>query len=372
MAANIFVDESGNLEITGDLDSEPYYVIACIYSSSHSAEVINARCTEIVVRHARDGELKSSSIGRNLSRRKQILREIAGCDFGIYVLVVDKRMIAESSGLRYRRSSYKFYHSLFFTYLESNLNVLNVLADQYGRSEFMESFKDYIDKRMQFFSTFSFQPSSEVPELQIADVISGSVRRAYKGDDSFEALTELGYPAIPIQHWPPTRVVDEVSAEAPGSESDLVRRLAVEKARSFILNYAESSEDDRKLQVRSLRYLLHEYYVDPSRFFSRAEIARSISPGTGRVSDDYMSRNVISKLRTEGVLLVSTDAGLKIPYSMDDIRQWLTRVSTQVVPYLSRVELARQSILVRSENRIDILSDEHSELRRFINRNSRV
>ena len=73
------------------------------------------------------------------------------------------------------------------------------------------------------------------------------------------------------------------------------------------------------------------------------------------LSEEIVSRAILAPARDAGVLLCSTEKGVKIPYSSQDVADWMERISSQVVPYLRRLEKARSGILIASHNEYDIV-----------------
>ena len=54
------------------------------------------------------GEMKSSSVKNDRQRRAKILSAFAKLDFKFYALCVDKERIHEDSGLRYKKTFFKY------------------------------------------------------------------------------------------------------------------------------------------------------------------------------------------------------------------------------------------------------------------------
>ena len=127
--SNIFVDESGTMALgnTGE-GQQGHYVIACVFTSADRANESCEAAANIVDKHARGGELKSSNIGGNSTRRSKILKDIKKVGLGLYALVVRKDLIYQDSGLQYKPVSYKFLHNMFYSHLESALDEIFVLG----------------------------------------------------------------------------------------------------------------------------------------------------------------------------------------------------------------------------------------------------
>lgn len=365
-----FVDEAGGTELPPtDQESPDYYVICGILQGDHSLSEAKSAALRIVRNHVGSGELKSSNIGSDTSRRKRILVDIAQGDFPFYCLVVDKIRIWKDSGLRWRSSFYKFLHRMFYTRIRRTSFGINVIAHQYGSSEFMESFKRYIEDRNSLFDRFNFVSSSDEPLLQIADMLAGTVRRVFLGQESVDLLSILGYPSVPIEEWPPmSSSIREADINGVNEFDNLVPRLALDSARRFVEEYIGSSDQEKHIQAQAIRYLLYRFNQNPEDYVYRAEIIQHLNQQTGiSLSEQVLSSTVLAAARDEGVFLSSTDKGVKIPHRAQDIRDWIDRVNSQVVPYLRRIEDARRQMLIASLNRYDIIDPEaYPELFRYL------
>jgi len=367
---NVFVDEAGNTHFPkGEQAPKDFYVICAILVPPDELDAARLKAEAIVTQRARGGELKSSSVGNNRERRRLIAEDIRSSQLAAYVLAIDKSHIWRDSGLRWPRTFYKFLHRALYGNIRRSFLAISVLADRHGPSDFMQGFCDYIVSRGRLFDSFRFAPSRDVPLIQIADFAAGTVRRVQLGHDPDELLEALGYPALLIEVWPPSSAPRLQSATLGGGQFDqLVRESAVSAATQFVDERAGSPDEGIRLQVCAVRYLLHRYTIDPVAYVFRAEIAEDVRRHTEISLDDHLvSARVLAPVRDAGVLLCSTDKGVKIPFSAEDITRWLQRVDSQVVPYLQRVERARRDMLLRSHNRYDILgSDQFPGLARYI------
>lgn len=366
----IFVDESGDLILPKE-DNKSYYTINAIFFEQNDLDHFSGLANEIVSRHAGTGELKSSNIGNNVSRRKEVLSEIAEANFPFYCLIIDKQRIFRDSGLRYKQVSYKYLHRMFFERIKRSFFNIDLISDPYGHSEFMDSFIRYIQTNGNLFEQIQFIPSPDEPLLQISDVIAGSIRRVYLEQDPVEILKILGYPSIPIEEWPPNiSKFSEYGEDNSSNKYDvLVRKMSLKAAREFVENNIDHSDTELRSQAEVVRFLLIKFYEDPTQFVHRYEIERYFN-STG-ISINH--RTILSKLRDNNVIICSTEKGVKIPYNSEDIFQWVQRASSQVVPYLKRVNQVRTDLLIGSQNEYDIVNPDYfPELSEFLNRFNRA
>ena len=105
----VFMDQSGDASLkTDSAGSSRYYVVAATISDASEISDHWQQAQGIISKHCGVGELKSSTIGNNSPRRDKILSDLSETDIRAYCLVVDKSDIQTESGLRYKRTFYKF------------------------------------------------------------------------------------------------------------------------------------------------------------------------------------------------------------------------------------------------------------------------
>lgn len=354
----VYIDESGSTIIPKG-SGDDYYVITAISILQHELKDFQSAARKIVTKHAGTGELKSKTIGSNIERRKQILAEIKESQFSHYSLVIDKQRIWKESGLKYRPSFYKYLHKIFYARINRSLLNIEVITDSYGSNEFMNNFIKYINSKGSLFDRVSFVASHDEPLLQISDIIAGSIRRIYSGDDSKDLLNFLDYPLAPIEEWPPAdKKYYDFIEESPYKEYDaLIRKIALNSARKFIQENADSSDIEIIQIVETIRYLLTKFYEDPNEYVFRDEIIDYLRTRDIEISDRVLSTNVLAKARDEGILITGTEKGIKIPFDSSDLFNWVNRINSQVVPYLNRLQQARNDFLLASQNDYDIVQE---------------
>lgn len=352
---HIFVDESGGTDLPNEESGVgDYYVIAGVIIPADSHAELTRAAEQIVSEHAGTGELKSSSIGGNTDRRRRVLQDIARHKFAFYSLVVNKARIWRDSGLQWRPSFYKFLHRMFYAQIKRAFLEVEILADQHGRSAFMESFKTYISDLGSLFDTFEFASSRANPPLQLADVIAGTIRRVYTGEESREILEILGHPRLPVEEWPPRASWDNDLIETSQFD-EAIRGISLRAARSYVESHIGSDDIDDQLRAHAFRYLLIRFEEDPQEYVLRSEVLEYLRSVTRQnMTETTLTSKVFADARDSGVIIASTDAGVKIPYDASDLREWMARTESQVAPYLRRVEEARRIILLASHNQHDI------------------
>ncbi len=368
---HIFVDESGDTSLKEYSEgSKDFYVISALLLSEEKLDFFTDAADEIVKKHAGKGELKSSSIRSNYKRRERILKDIIEAGFTYYSLVVDKTSIWKDSGMRFRPSFYKFLHKMVYSRIHKPYHKLEVIVDNHGKTEFMVGFIDYIGKRIDLFDSINFEQSSAVPLLQIADVIAGTIRRVFMEKDSSELLEIIGYSSMPTEKWPPSAVShSDISFDDHNENlNKLVRKIAVSSAKDFVEKNLTSGSENLNIQAECVRFLLYKYYEDPKSFIFRDEITIYLNNRLGcNLTTHLLSSTILGPIKDSGVIISSTDKGIKIPYDTHDIKEWVKRVDSQVVPYANRLRNVQNQFLIASGKEYNIINEnEFPELTKYL------
>ncbi len=374
-ARYVFVDESGDpeIDITKQGVSE-YFVLSAVIVDQNKLQAQVARCRSIIDRYFPKGQIKSSKIGGNLSRRRQILDEVSELSFKHYSQVIDKSLILTESGLRFRRSFVKFINRILYENLLESFSDIRVIADQHGTSEFMLSFADYLRRRLpqRLFerSTFDFVNSDDYPFIQVADLIAGTINRCYAGVDPMDVLEPLRMHTIIIDEWPP-RFPEPLGYEQLEDLKRfdyLVRQHAIEKANGFIEELSLSEDTYEHARVAAVRYLLYHFRsINPEEYLPTIRVRDHLANLGFYMSERTVRQNVIAKLRDHSVFIASGPKGIKLPYSVTDLRSFVTTVNSQVVPYLHRLELCRRHFLMVTNGDLDIVDpQEFPDLAKYV------
>jgi hypothetical protein len=361
-----FVDESGDPNL--DLSQEgvtTFYAVCAVLVDATDKDTLTARANALRKQHFGAGEMKSSSVSANHERRRAVLADLATLPLKFCALVSDKREVDRDSGLQYKKSFIKHIQGRLYRRLYRALTSLHVRADQHGRAPFMESFKTYLAERYQQelfdHEDFLFLDSRNEPLLQVADFIAGTLRAVYSGKAPREFLTVLQRQAIIIERWPPSPAFKDLT---PGLESkDRFDHLVAEQSlllvRRYITGHAFSDDPDIISQVAALRYLFYRYELDPRQYVPTQQLLDHVNADRDEPYAQHTFRlNVIAKLRSNGVIIASSNKGYKIPASTSDIDDFVDLVNGQAVPFLHRLALARTHLQLASTGEYDIVDKE--------------
>jgi hypothetical protein len=301
----------------------------------------------------------------NHKRRRKILDDILDLDFTFYALAIDKGEIYKNSGYQYKPTfvknlNGKLYGSLFQHYAD-----ITVIADETGNIEFSESLKKYVDKnhKPDLFKDSSFElvASEEFIGVQIADFIAGTLAQIYE-NKSTPALNEsylelINKKSVGIDEWP----IKFSRKSNPDIHLDIfdktIMEYALDQANIFLERNRGNNEDDIKIQVCALDFLLFQSHWNNAFDYvpTYALMSHLRESGYDRVSEQRLRSAIIAKLRDADVLIASSNKGYKIPSAFKDMHDFAAKVDSQVVPQLKRLSKARKNILMATSNQMDIL-----------------
>ncbi|MBP1617956.1 MAG: hypothetical protein H6Q14_1783 [Bacteroidetes bacterium] len=374
-----YIDEFGNSGLDFDnLQNSTHFIVTAIIVDTESIPKINEDLEKIRVINFQQGEIKSSKVGDNDSRRIRILKEICSLDFTIYAVIVDKRQLY-SEGFRYKKSFYKFIHSLVDRELYKTFPNLEIIADEHGGNSFMTEFIEYIRKNHipDLFnqSSFRFSNSKDLSIIQIADFISGTLARCYdetKISDSKETfLSIISDKVINIKLWPNNYKPYTYDPKDFKDFSPVISELGINLAQQYIDKKSGSREPMILDQIVCLQYLMFYFKnINPTYYVPTFELINRVTKVrmSKMISMHYFRSKIIGPLRDNGVIIASCSKGYKLPSCESDLYDFLNHSNSIIVPMISRIDKARQAVLLATQKEIDILDkSEYQNLKNLIN-----
>lgn len=367
---HVFVDESGDPSLEVDKEGvSDYFVLTAVLVEGLELADTTGAAWAIIRKYFPSGEMRSRTVGHNTARRMAILQDLATLNIRHYSQVIDKSGVFGDSGLRFKKSFLKFVHRTVYQNLARAFSDLHVVADEHGRSDFMLEFARYLHDRLpeRLFetSTFQFANSATNSLIQVADMICGSISRAYAGKDPIETLAPIRRVTILIDEWPPRlpSVVSTAGSEEASKYDHMVRAQALRAADSFIDERSESSDPQTQAEVAVVRFLLYHFRAaDPEEYVHTARIHSHLA-SKGFDMSERLCRQAIGRLRDHGVFIASSSRGIKIPFAVRDLWDFAHQVDSKVTPYLKRLRITRDHFLMASGGDLDIVSEtEHPAL----------
>lgn len=378
-----YIDEYGAFGFKFDKPNcSSHYIICAIIIENEQIPEVEASLEIIRQRHFQTGEMKSSKVGSNHPRRKRILDELIGLPFNVYLYVVDKRKIYENSGLRYKKSFYKYLTNQLYEELRVNFRELMIVADELGANEFKQSFYNYtrskqIVTRNLFGDEFNESDiqlvnSKQSVINQLADLIAGSFAYCYdeqkkplSGGYNYHRILQSKVNRIKL--FPETIDSFKIGSSAASANYDPeIAETCFRKAKAYIEKNKNSDSVEVKQRVIVLEYLMFRFMNNSNRkFIPTIELINQLEySGYGRSTVQSFRNKIIAPLRDVEVILSSSKKGYKIPSTEEELCAFINHGKTIILPMLSRLKKCNDIIANGTNGKVKLFNKaEYSELR---------
>ena len=361
-----YIDESGSYGFDFDSDGvSKFYVLCAIVVENSELGVLHTQFREIKKNNGlANTELKSSGI--NDRQRERIMNQVMPLHFRIVLFIADKQKFREGSPLtEYKPVFIKNMAQHMYNLLYQAYPKLSIIQDETGYPEFQESFKKYVEAhrhQLNIFNQYDFDMVNSKDEalVQLADFIGGSIHKRLNDPNYKDYLEQLKGKITKVEYFP--------NAHEPywgqGKPEDYkynstIFAMALKYARDFIGKYETDVNEDHKMQVELLRYLLNcVTQEDPTKYVYADELVEHLAEIVHhRVTKNTLFRRVIAPLRDEGVILASCPKGYKIPISEEDLIMYLNSTTSTVGPMMQRMGRCRELIKRGTDNELDLFND---------------
>lgn len=368
-----FVDESGAFGFNFDNPScSRFFIICAIIVKETDLSTLEAEVERIREKHFQMGEMKSSRVGSNNQRRKKILDDLLDLPYKIYAFICDKEKIRESSGLRYKRSFYKFLNNVAYEELKVAFPRLTIVADGVGGNEFLQSFSKYMLAKNQASDLFeesylNVEDSKSSVLIQLADFISGSLSYSYEPNkiaqaDGYNYKSILNRKVLMVRMCPR----DFENYAPPKETSDpsydpVIAGISYRQAVAFREKSKVSNDEFVQRQIVVLDYLLFRFMnLSPRQYIPTKELQSQLAyRGFGRISAQVFRAKVIAKLRDERVIISSSSQGYKLPTTQQELRDFISLGKNMVNPLLSRLHACHEIIKLGTNGSLDLFEEFH-------------
>lgn len=373
-----FADEFGNNSFKFSTESS-HFIIASVIVNYEDLDEFYLQAEDIRKKYFQTGEIKSSKIKDNHKRRLLILQDLSKLKFNIYSVVVDKRELF-GEGFHYKKSFYKYLNGILYKELFKTFPKLELKVDEHGGNEFMIGFKNYVrDNHIRTLfegSEFLIQNSDYELGVQIADLVAGTLGYIYdihkQSDSSHFFYETLSPKIISINHFPKKYKLPEFEEFKVDEEYNLaIAELSLRSIFDFLdIEKAESQQKQDAINFLKLLVRYHESnhyknYTTSQEFIQHLNVNRQ-----NKISKE-MFGGLVGSLRDKGILIASSREGYKIPTSYEEIKKYVNHGNSIIIPLLKRIELCRNSILLATNNSLDILEDPKYKILREIIKNVR-
>lgn len=371
---HVYLDEFGNSNLESSKSGvSSHFIIAAILVPESKVEALAMGVEAIRKQEFQSGEMKSSSVGNNHTRRARILQRLTKLDFNVLLLVVDKKKLSAQSGLKYKTSFYKFLYQRIYEHLRSNISRLRLHNDGMGSREFLNGFVEYARRKNPTPSLFdefdiSFEDSKSNVIIQLADFVAGSLARNI--DESVnDEKCNINFAEIiknhmfPILQFP--RTFEEFLSNTRFSE-DEDKEIAVicyRKAHNYIITHQKSDDEIEAQRISILNYLLFRALNNPTRdYILTTELIGHLSRiGYKELNKTTFRNKIIAGLRDEGVVIASSKNGYKIPTKVKEINDFINHSKSILMPMLERVKICDEVLRLGTLGNIQILDNPENE-----------
>lgn len=359
-------------------------ILTAVLVDDKDIEFVDKKASEISKKYFGNGEMKSKSIGKNHQRRTSIMNELMMLPFKVYVFVIDKTKIYENCGPRFKPTFYKFCDIKIYNELCNNFKDVTIVADNVGGSDYIQEFSTYVKKKLSstqltLFDNHEFfmKDSKSNHIIQIADIISGSLAYSFDekkkpksdGHDYLKLLKKqqkvIGISIFPYSY-------DTYSVESRPEDENfehIIASTCYRRAMLFIKQNENKSDEEVKMQVVTLKYLLFRFTNNKYRkFISTKELKSNlIDRGFGHVDDLKFRTCIIGKLRDANVIISSNSKGYKIPATKAELYDYVNLEQSIVVPILGRLKKCRDLLFEGTEGNFDLFErNEYDLLKKII------
>ena len=374
----VYIDEFGAFGFDFDKpDVSTHFILSAVIIDEQNLESIERAVNIIKQKYFQGPEMKSSKIGKDHIKRNNLLRELLSVNFKVLLFVADKRLIWENSGLRYKKSFYKFLNDKIHQELKLSFSDVTIFADEIGSNDYMESFVKYFDDKKEpsdLFadSKFNFKRSTDSILIQLADIIAGSIAYSYdeskiqkaEGNDYISILNDK---ITNIIYFPDSYKTFSILDSSVAAKYDKeIADVCYRRAALFIEENIGSSDDYKRMQVLTLKYLLFRFMNNNLRkYIGTAELRTQLLNYGYDIKEQPFRTKIIAALRDDNVIISSSNLGYKIPTSEKELLDFVNHNQAIVLPMLSRLKKCRDVINLATD--IDILkSPEYKKLRDLI------
>lgn len=373
-----FTDEAGNSSFNFlATDVSSHFIVTSIIVDENDLNIVIDSVEKVRKKYFQTGEMKSSAVGKNHSRRCKIINALNDIDYKFFSVVVDKRELDVNSGLKFKKSFYKFVNNLVHKELRQSFPRLVICADEIGGNEYMDSFIKYVKAHEEMPNLFNerdfyFENSKDSVLLQLADFISGTLLYVYddnKDTDGKNYLGMLRSKTIRIENYPKHIADYTFNGGALSKEYDeKIANIALHRAQWFIESHDKSADEEVRIQLLVLKYLCFRFINNDTRdYISTKEILSYIKSVTGKqLKVQFFRTKIIAKLRDGNVVISSSPKGYKLPSRLEELYDFINHGTTIIVPMLERLKKCRDIYKQDTAGDLDLFdATEYITLQKF-------
>jgi hypothetical protein len=182
----VFIDESGDAGFKLEKNSSRFFVVAAIiFDDNLEAKKCALRIKELR-RELGLGDNFEFKFNKSHARiRSAFLQVVAGYNFRIRCIVVDKTRIRSNELRTETKSFYSFTAKTLLKYTRGTITNASVKIDGSGNRTFRREFVSYLRRELntnsgRIVSEIKLADSKQNVLIQLADMVAGATRRSYE------------------------------------------------------------------------------------------------------------------------------------------------------------------------------------------------
>jgi hypothetical protein len=243
----------------------------------------------------------------------------------------------------------------------------------------MASFRRYLhdNHRVDLFSpaTFTFSTGEEAELLGLASFLGESLNLFHAGLSEVDVEQELQGKCVGGIRWPEGYVPYTVDTEGMGmdAQDEAITAVAQLRARDYLERHAGSEDPVIRSRMVFVEYLLMVFtYNYRTRFIHTHELLQHLNSYRYENYTEHRFRSLVEgPVRDEGVLVVSSGAGYKLPCSVRDIYNFFNYYNQQIQPMLGRLGQCHRALELATGGGLNVLEQpEYASLRKLLAKHS--
>ena len=375
-----FIDELGDDRFDFEKGiGSTHFIIASILLKESNKASLERELEQISQKYFQTGTMDPNIIDQDPTQTMQLINDLKDLPFSIYAYVIDKRKIREDHGILYRVPFLKYLNRQIYDDLNRTFVQLDFASDEKESKLFIRSFNQYIKTRsipdLFNYSTFGFNQtrSDNLPQLAnlITRILATGYERTIYTDQyrSFSKIFKSKIAAVNLLPQDYKNFLFDFQPEHHHSKSDeIIIEQAVNLTYKYIERHRKSDDEDERLRLDFLKFLLFNLKENPDEYVYTEEILDNLNAIRDvKLNPHNFRSTIVSKLRDSGLLIASSNRGYKLPACLNDLYDFVNLSSLTIHPMIQRIAKCRDQILLATNNEIDILEQkEYDYLKKII------
>lgn len=264
----------------------------------------------------------------------------------------------------------KYLNGILYKELYKTFPKLELKVDEHGGNDFMLEFKNYVQQnhiRTLFEgSEFFVNKSHNELGVQVADLFAGTLGYIFdehKKSEFSEIFMEIiSKRLISINQFPKQYLVQEYQEF---TVDDNYNQTITDLSLRSIFDYLDLVTVDNQQKQDSINFLKLLVRYHESNHFKNYTTAQEFINHLNINRDSNISKeqfaNMLGSLRDKGILIGSSREGYKIPTNYLEVKKYVQHGNSIIMPLIRRIIVCRESILLATNNELDILDDPEFE-----------